>query len=321
MKKGTEFIGLNFLSFVSKYGLVFALFIMLTILSVTAEYFLTYSNITNILLQSVNIGIMAAGLTVVIIVAEIDLAVAAIQTLAAVVVAMLLVNYGIPIFPAIVLTLFVGIIAGAFSGVFAGWFAIPAFILTLAMNSLARGTALIITDQNSIWGLPEGFAFIGQGYVGPVPFAVIIMVLVFVVVHVLLTRTSLGTYIYAVGGNIEAARANGINVFLVKVLALTISGFCSALAGIVIASRLMAAQPIMGLWDLMDVIAAVVIGGTSLLGGEGRIIGTVIGTLIIVSMRNGLNLLGISPDWQLIGIGVIIVLAILFDYFGRNKAI
>jgi ribose transport system permease protein len=122
-----------------------------------------------------------------------------------------------------------------------------------------------------------------------------------------------------VGGNKEAARIAGVNVFGVKVAVLAISGFCGALAGVVMASRLMAAQPIMGLFDLMDVIAAVVIGGTSLLGGEGRIIGTIIGTLIIASMRNGLNLLGISPDWQLIAVGTIIILAVLVDYAGRQR--
>jgi ribose transport system permease protein len=262
---------------------------------------------------------MAAGLTLVIIAAEIDLSVASLQTLGAVVVAMLLVNYDVPIVPAILLTLAAGAAAGAFSGFFAGWFAIPAFILTLAVDSLARGTSLILTGGTSIFSLPEAFSVIGQGYVGPVPVAGIIMISVFVVMHIILTRTVLGTNIYAVGGSKEAARVAGVNVFAVKLVVLTISGMCASLAGVVMASRLMAAQPIMGLFDLMDVIAAVVIGGTSLLGGEGRIIGTVIGTCIIASMRNGLNLLGISPDWQLIAVGTIIVLAVLVDYVGRKR--
>lgn len=303
-----------------KYGLAFALAILLITLSLTAENFLTLSNLMNILLQSANIGIMAAGLTLVIIAAEIDLSVATVQTLGAVVVAMLLVNYELPIVPAILLALVVGATAGAFSGFFTGWFSIPAFILTLAVDSLARGTALILTGGTSIYSLPEAYSVIGQGYVGPVPVAGLIMIAVFVVIHFILTRTVLGTNIYAVGGGKEAARVAGVNVFAVKLIVLMISGMCAALAGIVMASRLMAAQPIMGLFDLMDVIAAVVIGGTSLLGGEGRIVGTVIGTFIIGSMRNGLNLLGISPDWQLISVGMIIVLAVLVDYIGRKRA-
>jgi ribose transport system permease protein len=302
-----------------KYGLVIALAIMLITLSLTARNFLTLPNLMNVLLQSANIGIMAAGLTLVIIAAEIDLSVASLQTLGAVVVAMLLVNYDVPIVPAILLTLMVGAAAGAFSGFFAGWFAIPAFILTLAVDSLARGTSLILTGGTSIFSLPEAFSVIGQGYLGPVPVAGTIMIAVFAIMHFILTRTVLGTNIYAVGGSKEAARVAGVNVFAVKLAVLTISGMCGSLAGVVMASRLMAAQPIMGLFDLMDVIAAVVIGGTSLLGGEGRIIGTVIGTFIIASMRNGLNLLGISPDWQLIAVGTIIVLAVLVDYVGRKR--
>lgn len=307
------------LSLLRTYGLAIALAVMLITLSLTAQNFFTLPNLMNILLQSANIGIMAAGLTLVIIAAEIDLSVASLQTLGAVVVAMLMVNYDVPIVPAIVLTLIVGAAAGAFSGFFTGWFAIPAFILTLAVDSLARGTSLILTGGTSIFALPEAYSVIGQGYVGPVPIAGLIMIAVFVIVHFILTRTVLGTNIYAVGGSKEAARVAGVNVFAVKLVVLMISGMCASLAGIVMASRLMAAQPIMGLFDLMDVIAAVVIGGTSLLGGEGRIIGTVIGTFIIASMRNGLNLLGISPDWQLIAVGTIIVLAVLVDYVGRKR--
>jgi ribose transport system permease protein len=302
-----------------RYGLVLALFIMLATLSIAAENFLTVDNVMNILLQSSNIGIMAAGLTLVVIAAEIDLSIASLQTLGAVVVAGLLVNHDVPIAPAILAALMVGTLAGVVSGFFTGWLAIPAFIVTLAMDSLARGTSLILTGATSIYGLPEDFSIFGQGYIGPLPIAALIMGIGFLAMHLLLSNTVLGTNIYAVGGNKEAARIAGVNVFGVKVAVLAISGFCGALAGVVMASRLMAAQPIMGLFDLMDVIAAVVIGGTSLLGGEGKIVGTIIGTLIIASMRNGLNLLGISPDWQLIAVGTIIIMAVLVDYAGRRR--
>jgi ribose transport system permease protein len=305
---------------ISRYGLVVALFLLTTVLSIIADNFLTVSNAMNILLQASNIGIMATGLTLVIICAEIDLSVASIQSLGAVMVALLLKDYGLPVLPAVALALAVGVACGAFTGFFTGWFAIPAFILTLAMDSLARGGALILTGEQSIYGLPEGFSFIGQGYIGPVPVAAIICGATFLAAHLILTRTVLGTNIYAVGGNKEAARVAGINVFKVKLIVLTISGFCGALAGVVMASRLMAAQAIMGMFDLMDVIAAVVIGGTSLLGGEGRIIGTVVGTIIIACIRNGLNLLGIAADWQLLAVGSIIILAVLIDYVGRKRA-
>ncbi len=303
----------------AKFGIVVALVVIIIVLSLTAENFFTVSNLMNVVLQASNTGIMAAGLTVVIIAAEVDLAIASIQSLAAVCVALLLTRAGLPIAPAIALTLVLGCVMGSFSGFLCGWFGIPAFILTLAADSLARGSALIATGENSIFGLPDEFAVIGQGYVGPVPVAGLICVATFVFIHLLLTRTVLGTNIYAVGGNKEAARVAGINVFAVKLIVLTISGFCASLAGVVMASRIMGAQAIMGMFDLMDVIAAVVIGGASLLGGEGRIIGTVVGTLIIACIRNGLNLLGIPADWQLIAVGTIIVLAVLIDYVGRKR--
>ncbi len=300
------------------YALVLALLLIVIFLSMVAENFLTVSNIMNILLQAANIGIMATGMTLVIICAEIDLSVASIQSLGAVVAALLLKDFGFPIVPAILIALLAGMLCGAVSGFFTGWFAIPAFIMTLAMDSLSRGTALIITQERSIYGLPEVFSVLGQGYIGPVPVAAIIAGIVFLLAHLLLTKTVFGINVYAVGGNKEAARIAGINVFKVKLIVLIISGFTAALAGVVMASRLMAAQAIMGMFDLMDVIASVVIGGTSLMGGEGRIFGTIIGTLIIACIRNGLNLLGIPADWQLLAIGGMIILAVMIDYVGKK---
>ncbi|MGA0565500.1 ABC transporter permease [Ancylobacter sp. VNQ12] len=308
------------LAYLARFGLLGALLVLMAVLSVVAENFLTLSNLMNILLQASNIGIMAAGLTLVVICAEIDLSVASAQTLGAVIVAALMVRFDVPIPVAIIVTLLAGLAIGSLSGLFVGTLGIPAFIVTLAMDSLLRGTSLILTGETSIFGLPDAFAFLGQGYVGPVPVAAIICGFVFLAVHLLLSHTVLGTNIYAVGGNKEAARIAGVNIFRVKLIVLAISGFCGTLAGIVMASRLMAAQAIMGLFDLMDVIAAVVIGGTSLLGGEGRIIGTIIGTLTIACIRNGLNLMGIPADWQLIAVGVIIMLAVLSDYAGRRAA-
>lgn len=303
---------------IQRYGLLISLVVLFIFLSLVAENFLTVSNLMNILLQSANIGIMATGMTLVIICAEIDLSVASIQSLGAVVVALLLKDYGMPIVPSILIALLAGTLCGAFSGFFTGWFAIPAFIMTLAMDSFSRGTALIISEQRSIYGLPEAFSFLGQGYIGSVPVAAVIAGIVFLLAHLLLTKTVFGINVYAVGGNKEAARIAGINVFRVKTIVLTISGFTAALAGVVMASRLMAAQAILGMFDLMDVIASVVIGGTSLMGGEGRIFGTIVGTLIIALIRNGLNLLGIPPDWQLLAIGSMIVLAVMIDYVGKK---
>jgi ribose transport system permease protein len=230
-----------------------------------------------------------------------------------------MVNVGLGIVPSVIIALMVGTCAGAISGFFTGRFLIPAFIVTLGVDSAARGTALLVTKGESIYGLPGDFSVLGQGYLGPFPVAAMIAAVTFLAAHILLTRTAFGVNVYAVGGNREAARIAGINVGLVKGTVLALSGFTAALAGVIIASRLSSAQAIIGLFDLMDVIAAVVIGGTSLMGGQGTVLGTVIGTLIIAIIRNGLNLLGIPADLQLIAIGIIIVFAVLTDYVWRGR--
>ncbi|MFT0861373.1 ABC transporter permease [Ancylobacter sp. G4_0304] len=303
---------------ISRNGLWVTLAVIVAAFSFLAPNFMTLSNIMNVLLQSSNIGIMAAGLTLVVICGEIDLSVASLQSLGACIVAILVINMGVPIPIAMVAAILAGGLAGLVSGTIVGTFAVPAFIITLAMDSFGRGIALIITNQNSVFGFPQSFSVFGQGYLGPVPVAALIAGFVFFVLHIVLSRTVLGTNIYAVGGNREAARLAGINIFAVKVAVLTISGLCGTTAGVLMASRLMAAQPIMGMFDLMDVIAAVVIGGASLLGGEGRMLGTILGTLIITFIRNGLNLMGIPADWQLIAIGIIIVIAVLTDFSSRR---
>ncbi len=301
-----------------QYGLAISVLVAVLVLSLASPNFLTTSNLMNIILQSANIALMAAGMTLVLITGEVDLSVASIQSLGAVTVALLMKNHGVPVIPAILIALLAGATAGSVSGFFVGRFLIPAFIVTLAMDSFARGTALIVSEAGSIYGLPSSFAILGQGYLGPVPVAALVASIVFLLVHLLLRRTVFGINIYAVGGNKEAARVAGINVGLVKGVVLAISGSCAGLAGIVMASRLNSAQAILGLFDLMDVIAAVVIGGTSLMGGEGSVLGTVIGTLFIAVIRNGLNLLGVTADWQLLAIGMIIILAVLIDYVGRR---
>jgi ribose transport system permease protein len=305
---------------ISRFGLFGALLVLVAALSAAAPNFLTLSNLMNILLQASNIGVMAAGVTLVMIAGEIDLSVASAQTVGAIIASALMVRFNVPVPLAVLAALGVGAAVGVTSGWFVGALGIPAFIVTLAMDSLLRGSALIMTNEGSIFGLPDAFAVLGQGYVGPIPVAAIISAAVFIIAHLLLSRTVLGTNIYAVGGNREAARVAGVNIFAVKVAVMAISGLCGTLAGVLIASRLMAAQSIMGMFDLMDVIAAVVIGGTSLLGGEGKIVGTVIGTLTIACIRNGLNLMGIPADWQLIAVGLIIILAVLSDYLARRAA-
>lgn len=298
---------------VTRFGSLVALLVICIVLSLASPYFLTASNILNVLLQSSTVGIMAVGMTMVIITGGIDLSVGSMEALGGGMAAFAMVKLGIPTIPSILLGLLVGFAAGQFSGFFVARFGFPEFIATLGMMSIARGLALIITEGQSIFGLPDAFRFLGQGYVGPIPTPVVCAALVFLGGHYVLSQTRFGVNVYAVGGNKEAAALSGINVGQVRRWVLTISATLAALAGIIMVSRLNSAQGTIGSADNMDVIAAVVIGGTSLKGGVGRLGGTVIGVLIIGCIRNGLNLLAVSSFWQQVAIGSIIIGAVLID--------
>lgn len=258
------------------------------------------------------------GLTLVILLGEIDLSVGGVEALGCVVAAWMMVYGGLGIIPSIIIALIAGTLCGLISGFFVAYFRFHSFVSTLAMMGIARGLALIYTHGASIYGLPDSFRFIGQGSIGPIPVPVLVAAVVLLLAHLLLTQFRLGNHIYAVGGNIEAARLAGINVGRVKLIVLALSGLCSGLAGIIMASRLNSGQGTIGETDLLDAIASVIIGGTSLMGGVGTIPGTIIGVLVISVIRNGLNLLGVSSFWQMVAIGVIIICAVLVDEIRRR---
>jgi ribose/xylose/arabinose/galactoside ABC-type transport system permease subunit len=302
-----------------KFGLLFALVLLCIALSFVSEHFLTAENLLNVLLQSANIGILAVGITLVIITAEIDLSVGAVETLATVVVSYLMFHYKLNLVSAITVAMLAGVACGYFNGIFVQKFGVHSFITTLAMMGIARGLALVMTEGKAIYAMNESFKFIGQGYVGPVPFPVILMIGVFLCGHVVLTRTRTGVNIFAVGGNISAAVLSGINAGRVKLLVLMISGLTSAIAGIVMASRLNAGMGTIGAQDVFDAIAAVVIGGTSLMGGIGSMWGSFVGVLIIGVIRNGLNLLAVTSFWQLVAIGCLILVAVIVDEIRKKR--
>ncbi|HTU03845.1 MAG TPA: ABC transporter permease [Candidatus Sulfotelmatobacter sp.] len=290
-----------------------------TALAFTSRHFLTFDNLLNVLLQNANIAILATGMTFVVILGEIDLSVGAVEAFGSVVAAYLMVFGHLGPVPAVAAALLVGTFCGFFSGFFVAYFRFHSFVSTLAVMGVARGLALIPTQGASIYGLPESFGFIGQGFIGPIAVPVILAAAVLATAHFVLTQTAFGTHVYAVGGNPEAARLAGINVGRVKLICLSAAGFCSALAGVIMASRLNSGQGTIGEADILDTIAAVVIGGTSLVGGIGTIGGTVVGVLIIGIIRNGLNLLGVSSFWQLVAIGLIIICAVLVDELRRMR--
>ncbi len=311
---------MKFLSkILSKFGLLLALFLLCLALSFISKYFLTVGNLLNVLLQSANIGIIAVGITMVIITAEIDLSVGSIETLSTVVVSYLMFHYKWSLFLAIPAAIATGIACGFFNGIFVHKFRVHSFITTLAMMGVARGLALVLTEGRAIYAMNESFKFIGQGYIGPIPFPAILMVVIFYLGHIILTKTRAGTNVFAVGGNINAATLSGINVGRIKLGVLMFSGMTAGIAGIVMASRLNAGMGTIGTQDVFDGIAAVVIGGTSLMGGIGGMWGSFVGALIIGVIRNGLNLLAITSFWQMVTIGCLILVSVIVDELRKQR--
>ena len=301
-------------------SILIAFALIVTVLAFASEHFFTISNLTNILLQSSHIMLMAIGLTFVIISGNVDLSIGSIQALSAAIVSVTLVNLNLPLPIAILFALISGLVCGIANGIFVARFRFPPFIATLGMQGVARGVGLIITGGVAIIGFPRTFAFIGRGQVaGTVPFPVVLFFIIMIIAHIVLKHTKFGVNVYAVGSNEQAARLSGVNVQGVKIAVFAMSGVLSAMAGIVMTSRLNAGLATIGEFDVLDTLAAVVIGGTSMRGGVGSIRGAFIGVIMISVIRNGLNLLGIDAYVQQVAIGLLILTAILIDQFSKGE--
>jgi ribose transport system permease protein len=296
-----------------RYGTVLGLVFLSAVLWALTPHFLTVSNLLNIAQQTSINAIIAAGMTFVIVSGGIDLSVGSIVALSGVALGALWQGNQPPMWPGIVAALAVGTLCGLINGVLIGIGRLPPFIATLGMMSVARGAALLFTEGRPISGFDEQFRSIATGAVGFIPAPVIVMVGTYLVGHIVLTRTTFGRYVYAIGGNEEATRLSGVAVRFHKTMIYAVSGLTSGVAAIVLTARLNSAQPIAGMMYELDAIAAAVIGGTSLMGGEGSLFGTLVGALIMGVLRNGLNLLGVSSFLQQIVIGGVIVGAVLVD--------
>ncbi len=294
------------------YGIVIAFFGICAILSILSPVFLTSINIINIVRQTSIYGIMAVGMTFVILTGGIDLSVGSLLAISGVACAGML-RAGFGAFPAIVITLLVGTFFGLVNGFIINAGKITPFVVTLGMMSIARGLTMIYTKGYPISGFSEGFRQIGGGYVLGVQIPIIIFILTVTLAWLILTQTRLGRYTYAIGGNEETVRLSGINAPFFKTLIYGISGLTAGISSLILSARLNSAEPIAGTGYELDVIAAVVIGGTSLSGGRGAIWGTFIGALLIGVINNGMNLLGISAYFQLVVKGIIIIGAVLLD--------
>ena len=305
------------MKYMSELTTVIALIILMAVITIINSNFLTANNLLNLLLQVTSNALIAFGMTFVILTGGIDLSVGSILALSSALTAGLL-GSGMPVTLAILISLILGCILGVMNGLLISYGKLAPFIVTLATMTIFRGATLVYTNGNPITkGLSDTFLFqfLGQGYIVGIPFPVIIMFIVFIILYVLLHKTAFGKSVYAIGGNEKAAYISGLKLNKVKIIIYSISGIMASISGLIITSRLSSAQPTAGASYEMDAIAAVVLGGTSLSGGKGRILGTLIGALIIGVLNNGLNIIGVSAFWQQVVKGVVILIAVLIDRF------
>lgn len=295
-----------------------SLALLFVVLSIASPYFLTATNLSSVIRQTAVINIMALGMTLVIVSGGIDLSVGSILAFSGVIGTMTMVGTGsVPL--GIGAGIACGTLWGCANGLMISMLRIPPFIVTLGTLGIVRGLTLVISGGLPVVGLPKEHGFLGEGTIGPAPFVLVVLVVCAVLTHFALHGTKLGRYTYAIGSNEAAAVYAGIPVARYKVAIYAICGLLTGLAGMIETSRLMTGQPTAGVSYELQVIAAVVIGGGSLTGGAGTVIGTLIGAFIMGLLSNGSDLLGVNPYWQQVIIGAIIILAVALDEARKRR--
>ncbi len=298
-----------------------SLIILFIIFSLASPNFATFSNIIGILVSTAVTGILATGVTFIIITGGIDLSVGTVMTFGSVMTGVFITFWGLPIYIGIIGGILAGTLAGLVSGTLVAKLKIPSFIATLGMMMVAQGLNLVISGTRPIYFIQEpAFRKIAMGTIFGIPYSAIIFLGAAFLASLILTRTVFGRYTYAIGSNEEAVRLSGINVDKWKIAIYALGGFFSGLAGVIMASRLNSAQPALGVGYELEAIAAVVIGGTSLSGGSGTILGTIIGAFIMSVLTNGLRILSIPQEWQTVITGAIVILAVYTDILRRRKS-
>lgn len=300
------------------YMLIFIVFGLGVIMSVASSNFLTATNLLNVLRQiSIN-GILALGMTVVCLTGGIDLSVGSIVAFSGIVAAGLLRDHGLPTVLVALISIAIGAAMGLYNGYFVAYWNAAPFVVTLSMMTIARGMTYVYSKGRPISNLPTSFLAIGKGSIAGIPAPTIILIIMFILASILLNKLKIGRYIYAVGGNENAAMVSGINVKRVKMFVYVLSGIACGVAAVILTARVSAGLPQAGESYELDAIAATVIGGTSLSGGRGRVWGTIVGAVLLGIVNNGLDLLNVSSFYQQIVKGLIILGAILIDS-KRNK--
>lgn len=305
----------------SNMSALIVLVVLCVVLSIAEPAFRSFGNLINILQQVTVYAVLALGVNLVIFTGGIDISVGSVVALSGIVLGKLTVEAGLSPILGVIAALVIGAFCGAFNGVMISKFKLQPMIATLAMQSMARGAALTLADGQTITGYSDGLRWIGVGVIPgtQIPVQIVFMVLLYLAFYYVMKYRKFGRFIYSIGGNEEATRLSGINTQKYKILAYTLCGALAAVASIILVAKLNSAQSTAGQDYEMDAIAGCVIGGTSLLGGFGSVWGTFIGSIIIVVIRNGLNLLNISSNLQKLFIGAIILMAVLADAFRSRK--
>lgn len=299
-----------------------ALIVMFVVYSILSPHFLTAQNITNVLVQSAPLLILASGQTFALLMGGLDLSQGSIISLVSVTAASIMMTHGIV--PAAILGIGAGVAVGVVNGLLVGRARIQPFIVTLGMLYMVAGLAMLVSGGSTIFGLPtpdvDIFFWFGGGFIGPVPVPLVIAVVLVAIAHFVLVRTVMGRHVYAIGSNEQVAVMSGVDVGRVKIFIYTVSGLYAALAGFILSGRVISGQPLLGAGELLlQSIGAVIIGGTSIFGGRGGVPRTVLGVLVIGFMVNGLNLLAISTFTQQVIVGAIIILSAWVNSFRRRK--
>lgn len=298
---------------IKEYVIILFFLILFVFLSITAQGFFTSENLFNVARQVSMMGIVSVGMTFIIITGGIDLSVGSVLAASGCVAAYLMVDLQMDAISASIIGILVGGVVGAINGFLVTKVNIPAFVATLSTMTIARGLAYIVTQAEPIYGFPKKFSLLGQGHVWVFPIPVLIMILAFAFGYIVLNRIPLGRYIFAIGGNDEAAKLSGINANKVKMFVYTVTGLFAGLAGVILLSRMNTGIASSGQNFELDVITAVILGGVSISGGEGKLRGVILGVCIMGILSNGLIILGVQEYYQLVVRGVVLALAVALD--------
>jgi ribose transport system permease protein len=317
-ERNSTSMSMGFLNVLFNNKALMILLILVVLISLVSNIFFTPKNLMNVLRQVCVSAILGIGFTIVLASGNIDLSIGSTLGMCGVVMAMLSKIEGIPFAVVIAVGILLGMAIGALNATIITLFKLPAFIITLAMQSVIKGAMYILARNAPVVGISDSFVWFGQGYVGPIPVPVIVMAIVLFTVWLILNKTVFGRHAIAMGGNLEAARNAGVNIPLIRYGVYIVVGACAAIAGLVMTGRTASGQLSAGSGMEMDAIAAVVIGGTSMAGGAGNVFGSVIGCIIVGVINNSLNLLNVNPNWQIIAKGLLIVIAVLLDSQGEQ---